>query len=91
VRDYREGPAWCREEHFRDWTRHVEHVAAAAAVERRSKELLAQGYSIHYHVWTLEDLVDLFRKAPEVNGAKYDLECVQKGDGEAVVVLRKPQ
>ena len=91
VRDYREGPAWCRIDHFRDWTRNVEHIAHSPAVEHRTNELMAQGYSIHYHVWTLEGLVDLFRLAPGVIGAKYDLECIQKGDGEAVIVLRKPQ
>lgn len=90
VRDFQEGPAWHRVEHFRDWVKHVEYKSDPREAEERTQELLAQGYSIHFHVWTLEDLVDLFRRAPGVVGVRYGIECIQKGDGEAVVVLRKP-
>jgi SAM-dependent methyltransferase len=90
ARDYAEGPAWSRAAHFEQWVTHVEHVVEPAAASARAKELMAQGYSIHYHVWTLEDLMDLLRRAPGVTGLRYGVECIILGDGETIVVLRKP-
>ena len=89
-KDFREGPAWHRTEHFKDWVEHVEHIADPAGIAKRADELVAQDYSIHYHVWTMNDLVDLLRRAPRVLNVRYDIECLQMGDGEVVVVLRKP-
>ncbi len=88
ARDYAEGPAWSRAAHFLEWVTHVEHVADPVAAGARAQQLMAQGYSIHYHVWTLEDLMDLLRKAPDVTGLRYGVECMILGDGETVVVLR---
>ncbi len=88
--DLREGPAWYRTKHFKDWVEHVEHIADPAGIAKRTDELIAQNYSIHYHVWTLEDLVDLVRRAPQVLNLSYNIECIQMGEGEVVLVLRKP-
>jgi predicted SAM-dependent methyltransferase len=90
VRDCMEGPVWSRETHFREWVRFVEHIADDSAAGHRVKELMTQGYSIHYHVWTLEDLAGLLLRAPAVTGVRYAIECIQLGDGEEVIVLRKP-
>ena len=63
-RDYREGPAWSRDRHFLEWAEFVERLTDPAAIRARADELQRQKYSIHYHVWTMEDMLDFLRHLP---------------------------
>lgn len=89
LRDFREGPVWSRRDHVADWVRHVEHITDAREAERRVDELLAEAYSIHYHVWTLETLMDMFLRARQDAGLQLDLETLLLTDGEIIMVLRR--
>lgn len=89
LRDFREGPVWSRRDHVADWVRHVEHIADAREADRRVDELLAEGYSIHYHVWTLETLMDMILRARQDAGLHLDLETLLLTDGEIIMVLRR--
>lgn len=89
LRDHREGPRWSRREHVLDWVRHVEHIDDAREQERRSDQLLAEGYSIHYHVWTFETLVAMLLRAREDVGLAVDFESFLLTDGEVIMVLRR--
>jgi predicted SAM-dependent methyltransferase len=89
VRDYREGPAWSREGHFREWVRLVEHVQDEEKAAVRMKELLAMSYSIHYHVWTQGELLDLVASLRKDFQFPWEQELVMKGEGEVILVLRK--
>lgn len=89
LRDFREGPAWSRRDHVADWVRHVEHVTEAREAERRVDQLLAEGYSIHYHVWTFETLMDMLLRARQDAGLSLDFESVLLTDGEIIMVLRR--
>jgi predicted SAM-dependent methyltransferase len=89
LRDFREGPAWSRREHVADWVRHVEHITDAREAERRVDQLLAEAYSIHYHVWTFETLMDMLLRARQDAGLSLDFESVLLADGEIIMVLRR--
>ena len=89
VRDHREGPVWSRRDHVRDWVKHVEHIDDPSAQERRTDQLLAEAYSIHYHVWTFETLVAMVLRAREDVGLAVDFESFLLTDGEVIMVLRR--
>ena len=59
-RDYREGPEWSKRQHFEEWTRYTEQVTEDA-FHARVDELIRTDYSIHFHVWTRLDMLDLIR------------------------------
>lgn len=87
-RDHDSGPRGSREEHFRDWSRHVEG-AAEGDVEAVAEALLQSGYSIHYHAWTQIELLELIVTLRRDYGLPFDLELALANDNECVLVLRK--
>jgi predicted SAM-dependent methyltransferase len=60
VRDHDEGPAWSRVQHFHEWARHVDK---AADVDAHAAKLMADDYSIHFHVWTPDAFAELLHHA----------------------------
>jgi SAM-dependent methyltransferase len=87
-RDYAEGPARSRMEHFEEWARTV--VGAPAEDARQvATELLEADYSIHYHVWTQTELLALLVALQRDYGFPFDVELFMRNDVECIVVLRK--
>ena len=89
LRDYREGPVWSRRGHVLDWVQHVEDIRDATAQERRADQLQAEGYSIHYHVWTFEGVVEMLLRAKSDVELNLDFESFLLTEGEIVIVMRK--
>ncbi len=89
VRDHTEGPAWSRLVHFQEWVRHVEHVNNQQEAEARVRHLLDTSYSIHYHVWSEMEMVELVLKLRERFSLPVELELLLKGKGEVVLILSK--
>jgi hypothetical protein len=50
---------------------------------------MAIDYSIHYHVWTQTELLELVTVAKKRLGFQFDLELFFKAGNEAIFVLRK--
>jgi SAM-dependent methyltransferase len=84
--DHREGPAGSRDEHYREYARHV-HRCEERDVAGMAHHLKATGYSIHFHVWTQGEFLDFIARMRTVLG--FDLEAAQKNQMEFIVVLRK--
>jgi hypothetical protein len=57
-RDFAEGPAWSKRQHFEEWSRLVNKKPTEALVQEEVKHLLNIGYSIHYHVWGAAELLE---------------------------------
>ena len=98
VADHEEGPGRSRPEHFREWSRFVlEHEAPADAgpdweehqVEAVAQQLEAQDYSIHMHVWTQAEFLQLIFAIRDRADGSFDLEAAARVGIEFVVVLRK--
>jgi SAM-dependent methyltransferase len=89
LRDFREGPAWSRRDHVLDWVKYVEGIKEPREQEIRANERLAEGYSIHYHVWTFETFVGMLVRAREDAGLALDFECFLLNKGEIIMVLRR--
>jgi SAM-dependent methyltransferase len=86
VRDLEDGPEWSRAEHFRDWAAHVDKADDVAA---RAAELLADDYSIHFHVWTPDAFGELLAYAGGELGLPFAVQELQDNGHEFVVILRR--
>jgi predicted SAM-dependent methyltransferase len=86
VRDLEDGPAWSREQHFREWALHVDK---AADVEAHAAKLMADDYSIHFHVWTPDAFVELLEHARSGLGLPLEIEQLQPNQHEFIAILRR--
>ncbi len=94
LRDRAEGPGVSREEHYEDWARHVygspaDPPRSEAEIARLARDLEQRDYSIHTHVWTQAEFIQLLLTCRELFGEQFDLEAVWKAGMELLVVLRK--
>lgn len=88
VRDDREGPEWSKRRHYEEWVRDANGVAPSE-VEATVERLLAQAYSIHFHVWTPDAFLELLRFCSDELGLPLELRAFERNDAEFVVVLGK--
>jgi SAM-dependent methyltransferase len=98
VADYDQGPERSRAEHYDEWSRLVIGDEAAGTpaegpsdewVERKARELEAAKYSIHMHVWTQAEFLQMILACRERSDTGFDIEATAKRAIEFIVVLRK--
>jgi SAM-dependent methyltransferase len=91
IADHKDGGQGSRHDHYLEWLRLVypegqprdEPTARALA-----DDLEARGYSIHFHVWTQADLLELMLHCHQRLGS-FEIEAVRRVGLENIVVLRK--
>jgi SAM-dependent methyltransferase len=88
LRDFDEGAQVSRRDHFEEWARLVERVPEDE-VPRRAEQLMDRDYSIHYHVWTQQEMLELLTATRERINVQFDVELVAQIKHEVVFVLRK--
>jgi SAM-dependent methyltransferase len=86
-RDFQEGPAWSRRQHYEEWTALVDRVRGEAEVEGRIRELMDREAPIHYHVWTQVELLELILAVRRMRS--FEIELIFKRDNEVIFILRK--
>ncbi len=92
IGDYENGAEASRPDHYLEWERMIyepgtpapEESVALSKADRHERE----GYSIHFHVWTQADLLELFMHCRD-RFETFDLEAVRRSGLENIVVLRK--
>lgn len=100
VDDHEQGSERSRSEHYEEWARLVinEESSAVAITEqtqpeewiaRKAQELEAARYSIHMHVWTQAEFLQLILHCRERFAGAFDIEAAARQSIEFVVVLRK--
>jgi predicted SAM-dependent methyltransferase len=88
IEDYRDGPEGSRREHFEEWARLVDKVDEAEVAGHAAK-LIEDDYSIHFHVWTQAEALELLGVARRELGLEFDVEVAIRNGHENVFVLRK--
>lgn len=88
LEDYREGPAHSREGHFEEYTRLVEKPPEERVADR-ARELSEMDFSIHYHVWTQKEFLQMLHHCQDELEFPFEIELFQKNDMELICVLRK--
>lgn len=89
VRDYEEGPAWSKRQHFEEWARFVNKAADVSQISDRADELMEMDYSIHFHVWTQREMFDFLAAFRRTLNLSFDIELFLKNGHECIFVLRK--
>ncbi len=87
MKDYLEGPAWSRHQHFEEWTRLVNKVEDDEEAARQIALNLSIDYSIHYHVWTQTEILELIVALRKV--VSFELELCLKHETEVILILRR--
>ncbi len=100
IADHEQGPERSRAEHFEEWCRFVideesdavgtsEQAASEEWVQSKARELESAAYSIHMHVWTQAEFLQLMLTIRERVGGAFDIEAAARVGIEFIVVLRK--
>lgn len=87
LRDDREGSAWSRSQHYDEWTRLVKKVQGDAQIERQTRELMERQASIHFHVWTQVEMLELIHTVRRSHA--FEVELIFKRDNEVIMILSK--
>lgn len=85
--DHARGPAGSRRGHYEEFVAAAEGLTDPAAVRDRAEHYLRHDYSIHFHVWTQREMVELLLDLQPRLG--FDFELVRKHEHEVVFILRK--
>ncbi len=86
LRDFSEGPEWSRRQHYEEWSRLV-NKRTGPEIEEEVKKHLASAYSIHFHVWSGPELLELVEALRRI--VRFELELFLRNGIESVIVLRK--
>jgi predicted SAM-dependent methyltransferase len=87
MRDYAEGPAWSKRQHFEEWTRLVNHTTDATKADEETRHLINIDYSIHFHVWDAPALIGFLTTLRQF--LSFELELFLRNGPETVLILRK--
>lgn len=87
VDDHEQGSERSRMDHFRDFVQCMDRPATEEKLQVRVQELLDQDFSIHYHVWTQHEILELLLTLQTQIG--FEIEAFCKNRHEIVCVLRK--
>jgi SAM-dependent methyltransferase len=96
VLDFERGPLNSRYEHYKEWVKRVEpHFGRygpdtqADVIEARVTELMDQAYSIHFHCWTITEVLEMLSHARNAMSLPFEVEFVAERDDEIIFVLRR--
>jgi SAM-dependent methyltransferase len=94
VKDYEQGPEWSELDHYFDFVKYTEHGVGKTDYEIMNtiQELKVKNFSIHFHVWDHQAMIDMFSMAKRLLGFSFEIEAAitaPKGSNESIFVLRK--
>jgi SAM-dependent methyltransferase len=90
IRDHEKGPEGSRWEHYMDWTRSILKIDEEGQARRKAEELIRADYSIHFHVFTEFEVLDLLCVLRRRYGVAFFIEYIANNAyHETIVVARK--
>lgn len=89
VKDYQDGPNWSRKQHFEEWVHLVDRTQGQDEVTKRIEHLMNIDYSIHYHVWNSESLLEFITILRSVLNAQFDVDFFIQNGMEIICILEK--
>lgn len=88
IMDYAEGPEKSKRAHFVEWVQKVNKITDTEKAALTTEQLIATDYSIHFHVWTQAEMMELFAAMKRM-GVNLDVELCLKSEIEFIFILRK--
>ncbi len=89
LKDYSQGPEQSKQAHFEEWVRLVNKIEEPIAAKKQLDNLIGTDYSIHFHVWTQSEMLEMFLALKKQLQIAFDIEACLKNGGEFILVLRK--
>lgn len=86
---YNDGEDKLKRQHFEEWVRVVEGITDEQKFIDRLNDLINNDYSIHYHVWTLKEILELLTVLTKELQFKFDIELFMRNRIEIISVLKK--
>ena len=87
VEDYTRGSEISKKEHFEEWVKLVCNVTDNYEVTRQVNELMRTDYSIHFHVWTQVEMIELVLNIKKK--LEFEVELICRNIGEVIFVLER--
>jgi predicted SAM-dependent methyltransferase len=87
-RDHIDGPQNSYEDHLREYVQLVDKLAGAA-LEERIEYYRRINYSIHFHVWNVDEFRTFLERARAEFALPFQIEQFSAQHGEMIAVLRK--
>ncbi|HRJ27353.1 MAG TPA: class I SAM-dependent methyltransferase [Fimbriimonadaceae bacterium] len=91
IEDYHQGPQGTRESHYQEWVAHVEKVEGFEERVRRAAQLDQQNYSIHFHVWDVEAMFEMFVYARRELKIPLRVKTMLVSGHEVIFLLQKSE
>ena len=94
IKDYEEGPAWSEYHHYFDFVKHTTHGNGKTEIEINTviEQLKAKNFSIHFHVWDHQAMIDMFCMVKKKFGFNFEIEAAiaaGAGSNESIFILKK--
>jgi SAM-dependent methyltransferase len=89
LRDYKKGPSVSKKQHFEDWVKYIDKIKNDIAVKKQISHLMSLDYSIHYHVWTQDEMLEFIVDLKKKLHLNFEVELILKNLGEMIIILRK--
>lgn len=102
LRDYQEGPAWSRAMAYTEFSKiFVAHGMDKGLFPKRSgsdllefenqisEELDRANFSIHFHAWTMDGMIEMFSKMKNVFNLAFETRLVLKNNEEVIFIFQK--
>ncbi len=87
MRDFSEGPAWSKRQHFEEWSRLVNKRTEERLVEEEVAHLIDMDYSIHFHVWAATEFLEFILTLQRL--FQFETELFLRNGPESIVILRR--
>jgi SAM-dependent methyltransferase len=89
LRDFREGPAWSRREHFDDYAHYVLDVIDVDLRADAVDELIRKNVNIHFHCWSQSGMWSWINALQTELGFPFDIEFYLRRKNEGIFIIRK--
>lgn len=88
LRDYQEGPEWSRSGHYIEWSNIINRKTG---IEHEAwwRFLEVVEYSIHFHVWSEWEMLEMFLKTRTILGKQFDIREFCMNISECIFILEK--
>lgn len=88
-KDYTDGPEGSSKSHFEEWVEKVEKLKDDDKARIRVTHLMDIGYSIHFHVFTQDGMLNFLSFVKERAGLDFEIKLCMGVGNETIFVLKK--
>lgn len=89
LKDYQEGSEHSKRQHFEEWVNLVNKVKDPIEAQKNVEKIIKIDYSIHFHVWTQAEMLEMFINLKKQFNLNLDIETCLKNEHEFILILCK--